>query len=111
MNKKKIVSVIGTRPEVIKMAPIILNLQKEDWVDSCVIATAQHRDMLDQELRLFSIEPEFDLNIMHPNQKLPELTAHLLTRLDKTLASVQADAVLAQGDTTTVFCHSIGLFL
>jgi UDP-N-acetylglucosamine 2-epimerase (non-hydrolysing) len=110
MMRKKILCVIGTRPEAIKMAPVILALQKEEWADVRVLATAQHRGLLDQVLSLFSIKPDVDLNIMQPNQTLSELTARLLQRLDEVLTREAPDAVIAQGDTTTVMTVALACF-
>lgn len=110
MSVKNIVCVIGTRPEAIKMAPLVLQLKRATWANITVVATAQHRQMLDQILQLFKIVPDIDLNVMKPNQGLPELTAHLLTDLDKVLAEKAADVVIAQGDTTTAFAAALASF-
>ncbi|WP_353234657.1 UDP-N-acetylglucosamine 2-epimerase (non-hydrolyzing) [Diaphorobacter ruginosibacter] len=108
--KKKILCVIGTRPEAIKMAPVILALRKEPWADVRVLATAQHRHMLDQVNQFFGIEPDIDLDIMRPNQALTELTARLLLRIDEVLDAEQPDVVLVQGDTTTVMSVALACF-
>lgn len=110
MIKRKIVCVVGTRPEAIKMAPVILALQKEPWVTVRVLATAQHRHMLDQVNQFFGIEPDIDLDIMRPNQALATLTARLLLDLDDVLLSEKPDAVLVQGDTTTVMTVALACF-
>lgn len=110
MNKKKILCVVGTRPEAIKMAPVILALKQEPWADVRVLATAQHRHMLDQVNQFFSIEPDIDLDIMRPNQALAELTARLLLKLDEVLESERPDVVLVQGDTTTVMSVALACF-
>ena len=110
MNKKKVLCVVGTRPEAIKMAPVILRLQSEAWADVRVLATAQHRSMLDQVLDFFNIEPDIDLNIMHPNQALTTLTARLLLEFDGVLQAEKPDVVLAQGDTTTVMTVALACF-
>lgn len=110
MSKNKIICVVGTRPEAIKMASVIQALQNESWADVRVLATAQHRQMLDQVLQLFGITPDIDLDIMRPNQSLPELTARLLTQLDEVLVREQPAAVLAQGDTTTVMTTALACF-
>ena len=110
MNKKKVLCVVGTRPEAIKMAPVILRLQSEAWADVRVLATAQHRSMLDQVLDFFNIEPDIDLNIMHPNQALSTLTARLLLEFDGVLQAEKPDVVLAQGDTTTVMTVVLACF-
>lgn len=106
----KIICVLGTRPEAIKMAPVILALKSERWADVKVVATAQHRHMLDQVLNFFGIEPDIDLNIMRPNQALAELTARLLHELDDVLQAEKPDLVLAQGDTTTVMTMALACF-
>lgn len=110
INRKKILSVVGTRPEAIKMAPVILSLQKEPWVNVRVLATAQHRHMLDQVNEFFGIQPNIDLNIMRPNQALTTLTARLLLELDEVLLAEKPDAVLVQGDTTTVMTVALACF-
>jgi UDP-N-acetylglucosamine 2-epimerase (non-hydrolysing) len=107
---KKILCVVGTRPEAIKMAPVILALQQEPWVQVRVLATAQHRQMLDQVNAFFGIEPDIDLNIMRPNQSLTALTARLLLEMDEVLLSEKPDAVLVQGDTTTVMAVALACF-
>lgn len=106
----KIICTVGTRPEAIKMAPVILELKKQPWAQVRVLATAQHREMLDQVMAFFDITPDIDLNIMKPNQNLTELTARLLLELDKVLVDEQPDVVLAQGDTTTVFAMALACF-
>lgn len=106
----KILCVVGTRPEAIKMAPVILALKKEPWADVRVLATAQHRHMLDQVLNFFGIEPDIDLDIMRPNQALTTLTARLLLDLDDVLLAEQPDVVLVQGDTTTVMTVALACF-
>lgn len=109
-EKKTILCVIGTRPEAIKMAPVILALKKEPWVNVRVLATAQHRHMLDQVNGFFGIDPDIDLNIMRPSQALTTLTARLLLELDDVLQAEQPDAVLVQGDTTTVMTVALACF-
>lgn len=106
----KIINVVGTRPEAIKMAPVILALKKIPDFNVRVLATAQHRQMLDQVLKVFDIEPDIDLDIMRPNQALTTLTARLLLDLDGVLLSEKPDAVLAQGDTTTVMTVALACF-
>lgn len=108
--KPKILCVVGTRPEAIKMAPIILALKREPKLEVRVLATAQHRHLLDQVLKVFDIEPDIDLDIMRPNQTLTTLTARLLLDLDGVLLSEKPDAVLAQGDTTTVMTVALACF-
>ena len=103
----KILSVIGTRPEAVKMAPVVKKLHETPGVESVVCVTAQHRQMLDQVLNLFDIKPDIDLDLMKPNQTLAGITASIFERLDPVLASVKPDWVLAQGDTTTVMATAL----
>lgn len=98
----KVLSVFGTRPEAVKMAPIVRILAKTDGIESRVCVTAQHRQMLDQVLDLFQIKPDYDLDLMRDNQSLPELSAAIFTNLDGVFTEYQPDWVLVQGDTTTV---------
>lgn len=107
---KKILCVVGTRPEAIKMAPIILALRHEPWAEVRVLATAQHRQMLNQVLDDFSIVPDIDLDIMRPNQSLTTLTARLLLSLDGVLMAERPDMVLVQGDTTTAMAMALACF-
>lgn len=107
----KVLSVFGTRPEAIKMAPVITELAKHGArVRSIVCTTGQHRQMLDQVLALFKIVPDVDLNLMRPNQTLSQLTADLFRTLDTVISDVKPDWVLAQGDTTTVLVASLVAF-
>jgi len=107
----KILSVFGTRPEAIKMAPVVKELEKySDKVESVVCVTAQHREMLDQVLSLFGIEPQIDLNIMEPNQSLDTLTDKILTSLTDVIDEVKPDVILVQGDTTTTMLTSLAGF-
>lgn len=99
-----IACVVGTRPEAIKMAPVILQLQQSSWARCHVIATAQHRGLLDQALAPFGITPDIDLDLMTEGQSMPDLCGRMLPALSRAIASVGAGAVLAQGDTATVFC-------
>ncbi|WP_406851080.1 UDP-N-acetylglucosamine 2-epimerase (non-hydrolyzing) [Herbaspirillum huttiense] len=110
MTTKKIICVVGTRPEAIKMAPIILALRADPAFDVKVLATAQHRQMLDQVLNVFGITPDIDFNIMRPNQALTALTARLLQAFDEVLLQEKPDVVLAQGDTTTVLTAALACF-
>jgi UDP-N-acetylglucosamine 2-epimerase (non-hydrolysing) len=98
----KILSVFGTRPEAIKMAPIVRLLSRTDGIESQVCVTAQHRQMLDQVLELFKIKPNYDLDLMRDGQSLAQLTAGIFTHLDPVLEDFKPDWVLAVGDTTTV---------
>jgi UDP-N-acetylglucosamine 2-epimerase (non-hydrolysing) len=108
--KRKVVVVVGTRPEAIKMAPVILALKNAGWVNIKVLATAQHRQMLDQVLSLFNIEPDIDFDIMLPDQSLTCLTSRLLLNLDEVLQAEKPDVVLVQGDTTTVMAVTLACF-
>lgn len=107
---RKILVTVGTRPEAIKMAPVIRALQSDPDLDCRVLATAQHRQMLDQVLSVFGITPDIDLDIMQPGQTLSGLTGRLLIRLEEVLAAERPDAVLAQGDTTTVLAMALAAF-
>ncbi|MCE9609824.1 MAG: UDP-N-acetylglucosamine 2-epimerase (non-hydrolyzing) [Chthoniobacter sp.] len=107
----KVLTVIGTRPEAIKMAPVIKELARyPDRVKSVVCVTGQHRHMLDQVLGLFEIKPDIDLDLMEKNQSLAKLTANLFASLDRVMTDVQSSWVLAQGDTTTVLAASLVAF-
>jgi len=107
----RVLSVFGTRPEAIKMAPVIRELQKyPDRVESRVCVTAQHRQMLDQVLDLFGIVPDIDLDLMRSDQSLPDLTARVLTSMSNVLSQERPDVVLVQGDTTTVMATALAAF-
>ncbi len=103
----KILSVFGTRPEAVKMAPIVRLLSQTAGVESRVCVTAQHRQMLDQVLKLFDIQPQYDLNLMRDDQSLAQLSAAIFTHLDPVFSDFKPDWVLAQGDTTTVAITSL----
>lgn len=103
----KILTVFGTRPEAVKMAPVVRQLAATSGVEARVCVTAQHRQMLDQVLRLFKIQPDYDLNLMRDGQTLPQLSADIFTHLDPVLEDFKPDWVLAQGDTTTVAITSL----
>ena len=103
----KILTVFGTRPEAVKMAPVVKKLAETPGIEARVCVTAQHRQMLDQVLELFDIHPHYDLNLMRENQALAGLSAEILTHLDPILADFNPDWVLAQGDTTTVAMTSL----
>jgi len=119
-SEMKILTVFGTRPEAIKMAPVIRELQRRSAVHrprsadcglrSLVCVTAQHRQMLDQVLRLFGITPNYDLNIMEDNQSPTQVAAAVLARLEPILQKERPDWVLVQGDTTTVAAASLAAF-
>jgi len=108
--KRTIMCVVGTRPEAVKMAPVILALQREPGAEVHVLATAQHRQMLDQVLNFFGIAADSDLDVMRSNQTLPELTARLLMGADEVLQRVRPHVVLVQGDTTTVMTVALAAF-
>ena len=106
-----VLNVIGTRPEAIKMAPVIKELGRyADQVRSVVCVTGQHREMLDQVMGLFGIRPDYDLKLMLPDQTLPHLTAKLITGLDAVVEQVKPDWILAEGDTTTVLAAALAAF-
>jgi UDP-N-acetylglucosamine 2-epimerase (non-hydrolysing) len=107
---KTVLCVVGTRPEAVKMAPVILALRDEPWARARVLATAQHRQMLDQVLGLFAITPDVDLDLMRPDQALADLTARMIGALDRALEAERPDVVLAQGDTTTVLATGLACF-
>lgn len=107
---KKIAVIFGTRPEAIKMAPVVLELKKRADVICRVCVTAQHRQMLDQVLEIFNIVPDIDLDLMRANQSLCGLTSRVIEALDHYLAEDKPDIVLVQGDTTTVLCATLAAF-
>lgn len=110
MDKIKVMTVFGTRPEAIKMAPLVLALQADERFEAVTTVTAQHREMLDQVLEIFKIVPDYDLNIMHKEQTLTEITANVLTKLDQVIKVVKPDIILVHGDTTTTFAASVAAF-
>ncbi|MCX6081206.1 MAG: UDP-N-acetylglucosamine 2-epimerase (non-hydrolyzing) [Chloroflexi bacterium] len=103
----RILSVIGTRPEAVKMAPVVQRLAQTPGIESLVCVTAQHREMLDQVLNLFGIHPDVDLDLMKPDQSLAQITAAIFTHLDPVLKDIKPDWILAQGDTTTVMATAL----
>ncbi len=110
MKKLKVLTVFGTRPEGIKLAPVIKALERNNKVESVTCITAQHREMLDQVLNLFQIEPDYDLNIFKPGQSLTEITTRALIGLEEVIKEVKPDVLLVQGDTTTVFTGALAAF-
>ena len=106
-DKLRVVSIFGTRPEAVKMAPVVKALAAAPQIDAKVLVTAQHREMLDQVLNIFDITPDIDLNLMRPNQNLADLTAAIFTDLDPVLRKLQPEWILVQGDTTTVMAASL----
>ncbi|MCC2498079.1 non-hydrolyzing UDP-N-acetylglucosamine 2-epimerase [Bacillus paranthracis] len=110
-ERLKVMTIFGTRPEAIKMAPLVLELQKHpEKIESIVTVTAQHRQMLDQVLSIFGITPDFDLNIMKDRQTLIDITTRGLEGLDKVMKEAKPDIVLVHGDTTTTFIASLAAF-
>ena len=110
-ERLKVMTIFGTRPEAIKMAPLVLELQKHpEKIESIVTVTAQHRQMLDQVLSIFGITPDFDLNIMKDRQTLIDVTTRGLEGLDKVMKEAKPDIVLVHGDTTTTFIASLAAF-
>lgn len=110
MREKKVLTVFGTRPEAIKMAPLVHALAKDERFDTKVCVTAQHREMLDQVLELFEIEPDFDLNLMKAGQTLNDVTAKILQKLKPVLQEFKPDVVLVHGDTATTFAASLAAY-
>ncbi|MDT2012680.1 non-hydrolyzing UDP-N-acetylglucosamine 2-epimerase [Carnobacterium divergens] len=111
MHKIKVMTIFGTRPEAIKMAPIILELEKQKTAfESIVVATAQHRQMLDQVMTAFDIQVDYDLDVMKSNQTLAEITSNVLTQLDRLMKEVKPDIVLVHGDTTTTLAATLAAF-
>lgn len=106
----KVMSVFGTRPEAIKMAPLVKELEKTEGIQSIVCVTAQHREMLDQVLDIFNIKPDYDLDIMKNRQTLTEITVNALTGLESVIREAKPDIVLVHGDTTTTFAGSLAAF-
>ncbi len=110
MGKVRVMSVFGTRPETIKMAPLVKELAARPEFESTVCVTAQHRQMLDQVLEAFSIRPDYDLDIMRPGQTLSDVTARVLQGLEKVIRAVEPHIVLVHGDTTTTFAGALAAY-
>lgn len=111
MKKIKVMTIFGTRPEAIKMAPLVLELKRQnDIFEPIVTISAQHREMLDQVLEIFKINPDYDLNIMKKNQSLSEITSNVILGLEKIMKESKPDIVLVHGDTTTTFAASIAAY-
>ena len=110
MSKIKVLSIFGTRPEAIKMAPLVKELESREEIESLVCVTAQHRQMLDQVLETFSIKPDYDLNIMKPGQTLSEITCNALLGIEKVIKETNPDIVLVHGDTSTTFAGALAAF-
>ncbi|MCA9530666.1 MAG: UDP-N-acetylglucosamine 2-epimerase (non-hydrolyzing) [Myxococcales bacterium] len=110
MSKKKLMFVVGTRPEAIKMAPVILRAADDPRFEPLLVTTSQHREMLDQMLAVFGLTPAVDLDIMRHDQSLADVTTAALRGLDRAVADLAPDVVLVQGDTTTTFCGALAGF-
>ncbi len=110
MEKIKVMTIFGTRPEAIKMAPVVNELEKRKEIKSIVCVTAQHREMLDQVLETFKIKPDYDLNIMKQGQTLSDITSRALLGLEKIIKKEKPDIVLVHGDTTTTFAGGLAAF-
>lgn len=110
MKKIKVMSVFGTRPETIKMAPLVKELEKREEIESIVCVTAQHRQMLDQVLHAFDITPDYDLNLMKPGQTLTDITSGVLRGIEDVIKEVSPDIVLVHGDTSTAFSAALAAF-
>ena len=110
MEQIKVISIFGTRPEAIKMAPLVKELEKRKEIESIVVVTAQHRQMLDSVLETFNIKPDYDLNIMKQGQTLGDITTRALTGLEEVIKKEKPDIVLVHGDTTTTFAGALAAF-
>lgn len=110
MNKIKVMTIFGTRPEAIKMAPLVKELESREEIESIVCVTAQHRQMLDQVLELFQINPQYDLNIMKSKQSLTGITNRVLEGLEEIFEEVKPNMILVHGDTTTTFAGALAAF-
>lgn len=110
MNKIKVMSIFGTRPEAIKMAPLVKELEKRAEIESIVCVTAQHREMLDQVLETFKIKPDYDLNMMKQGQTLMDITIGALSGVDAVIKKAKPDIVLVHGDTSTTFAGGLAAF-
>lgn len=110
MNKVKVMTVFGTRPEAIKMAPLALELAKRPEFEAVCCVTAQHREMLDSVLDIFGLRPDYDLNVMEPRQTLSTITSKCLNGMDRVLEAAKPDLVLVHGDTSTTFAGALAAF-
>ena len=110
MSRVKVMSVFGTRPEAIKMAPLVKELRGREGVESLCCVTAQHRQMLDAVLDAFALKPDFDLDIMEPRQSLYTITAKALLGMEHVLLDAKPDLVLVHGDTSTTFAGALAAF-
>lgn len=109
-NKKKIMFVLGTRPEVSKLAPVIFEARKEPKLETIIVSTGQHREMLDQMLKIFNISPDIDLGIMEEKQSLSSVTVRIIERIEPVILSYKPDMVVVQGDTSSAFLASLVSF-
>ncbi len=110
MKKIKVMTVFGTRPEAIKMAPLVKELKQREEIECVVCVTAQHRQMLDQVIEVFNIQPDYDLNIMKEGQTLSDITSRALQGLEKVIKEVKPNIVLVHGDTTTTFAGALAAY-
>lgn len=110
MKKIKVISIFGTRPEAIKMAPLVKELESRKEIESIVCVTAQHREMLDQVLKTFQIKPDYDLDIMKQRQTISEITSRVLLGLEEVIIKEKPDLILVHGDTTTTFASGLAAF-
>ncbi|MBM5080157.1 UDP-N-acetylglucosamine 2-epimerase (non-hydrolyzing), partial [Vibrio parahaemolyticus] len=110
MTKKRVLTVFGTRPEAIKMAPLVHALAVDERFDAKCCVTAQHREMLDQVLELFEIKPDYDLNLMKVGQSLNDVTARILLEIKPVLQDFKPDVVLVHGDTATTFAATLAAY-
>ena len=110
MTSRTALVLFGTRPEAIKIAPVVFAMQESSGIEPVVAVTAQHREMLDQVLDLFGIRPAFDLDLMRQNQTLAELTARIIAAVGPVIRDVRPDVVVVQGDTTTTFAGALSAF-
>ena len=106
----KVMTIFGTRPEAIKMAPLVKELKKRNEIECIVCVTAQHREMLDQVLTTFNIIPDYDLNIMHQGQTLTDITTRAIQGLEDVIKKVKPNIILVHGDTTTTFAGALAAF-
>src|SRR6202042_3289502 len=109
-TKPRVLVVFGTRPEAIKLCPLVQTLQQHADIETVVCVTAQHRQMLDQVLAVFSVKPDFDLDLMQPGQTLTALSARLMAGLEKVFLDVRPSLTVVQGDTTTTLCGALCSF-
>ena len=110
MKKIRVMTIFGTRPEAIKMAPLVNELKKNEEIETIVCVTAQHRQMLDQVLDIFKIVPDYDLNVMRERQTLSQITSSVLNGIEKVIEDAKPDIVLVHGDTTTTFAGALAAF-